>query len=70
MSMFYAKWFGQVLLIMLMICLVVILRLLPQQAVLVGLVAVVWSIWLLATLVRHLFGQPREPSTEHSIIRD
>ena len=65
--MFYAKWLGQVLLIMVMITLVLILRLAPQEAALVGLVAVVWSIWLLASLVRQLLADRREaPADQQS----
>jgi hypothetical protein len=52
--MFYAKWFGQVLLIMMLIGSVGLLPPSLEVAAVLGLIAAGWAIWLLASLARHL----------------
>jgi hypothetical protein len=52
--MFYAKWFGQVLLIMMLIGSVGLIPPSLEGAAVLGLIATVWAIWLLGSLVRHL----------------
>jgi hypothetical protein len=52
--MFYAKWFGQVLLIMMLIGSVGLMPPSLEGAAVLGLIAAVWAFWLLASLVRYL----------------
>lgn len=61
--MFYAKWFVQVLLIVVLIALVGLLVPPPMVAAGVLGVATIWAIWLLASLAWHLVHQPEVRGT-------
>jgi hypothetical protein len=52
--MFYAKWFGQVLLIMMLIGSVGLLPPSLEGAAVLMLIAMAWAMWLLISLVRYL----------------
>jgi cytochrome c-type biogenesis protein CcmH/NrfF len=65
--MFYAKWFAQVLLIVVLIASVVLLA--PPIGIAAPLlfVAPLWSIWLLANLMLHLMRKTkRDGPVEHA----
>ncbi|HEY0337946.1 MAG TPA: hypothetical protein VGC70_11460 [Burkholderiales bacterium] len=52
--MFYAKWFGQVLLIVMLIGSIGLLPPSLEGAAVMMLIAMVWAMWLLISLVRYL----------------
>ena len=52
--MFYVKWFGQVMLVMVLTGVVALLVPPPAIAGLLLIVVIVWSCWLLTSLARHL----------------
>ena len=62
--MFYVKWFGQVMLVMVLINIVALLVPPPAIAGLILIVVIVWALWLLISLARCLFF-PSAP-TAHS----
>jgi hypothetical protein len=57
--MFYAKWFGQVLLMLVMVSAVSLFQLSVGAAASLGLLACAWTFWLLARLVVHWIFPPR-----------
>jgi hypothetical protein len=52
--MFYVKWFGQVMLIMVLISIVALLVPPPAIAGMLLIGVIVWALWLLISLVRYL----------------
>jgi hypothetical protein len=56
--MFYAAWFGQVLLIAVLVGSIGLFVPPADVAAMMLIVTIVWAIWLLASLVRHLMRQP------------
>lgn len=52
--MFYVKWFGQVLLILMTVSAVGFTQPEPQVSALIGITLIVWCVVLLARLTRHL----------------
>jgi hypothetical protein len=62
-AMFYVTWFGQVALIMALTVSLAVLVPTPAMAGLMLVVALIWAIWLLGSLIRHLTRdpEPRRP---------
>ncbi|MDB5924653.1 MAG: hypothetical protein JWN13_3589 [Betaproteobacteria bacterium] len=56
--MFYAAWFGQVLLIAVLVGSIGLFVPPADVAAMMLIVTIVWATWLLASLVRHLMRQP------------
>ena len=56
--MFYAAWFGQVLLIAVLVGSIGLFVPPAHVAAMMLIVTIVWATWLLASLVRHLMRQP------------
>jgi hypothetical protein len=54
-AMFYVKWFGQVMLVMVLISIVALLVPPPAITGLLLIAVIVWAVWLLRSLVRNLF---------------
>jgi hypothetical protein len=52
--MFYVKWLGQVMLVMVLISTVALLVPPPAIAALILIVVIVWAFWLLISLVRYV----------------
>ncbi len=52
--MFYVKWFGQVMLVMVLMSIVALLVPPPEIAALMLISVIIWSLWLLSSLVRYL----------------
>ena len=52
--MFYLKWFGQVMLVMVLISIVAWLMPPPAVTGLLLIAVIVWAVWLLRSLVRHV----------------
>ena len=52
--MFYVKWFGQVVLVTMLISIVAMLVPPPGVAALLLVVVIIWAVWLLTSLVRRL----------------
>jgi hypothetical protein len=57
--MFYAKWFGQVLLMLVMVSSVSLFKLTVGAAASLGLLACGWSIWLIGRLIGYWIAPPR-----------
>ncbi|HEV7394699.1 MAG TPA: hypothetical protein VGO08_23895 [Burkholderiales bacterium] len=56
--MFYVTWFGQVLLIAVLIGSIGLFVPPADVAALMLIVTIVWATWLLASLIRHLIRPP------------
>jgi hypothetical protein len=52
--MFYVKWFGQVMVVTMLMSIVALLVPPPGVAALMLILVIVWAVWLLTSLVRHL----------------
>ena len=61
--MFYVKWFGQFMLVMVLVSIVALLVPPPGIAGLMLIVVIAWAIWLLTRLMRHLMA-PSNPTPE------
>ena len=61
--MFYVKWFGQFTLVMVLVSIVALLVPPPAIAGLILIAVIVWAIWLLTRLMRHLIV-PSNPTLE------
>ena len=59
--MFYVKWFGQFTLVMVLVSIVALLVPPPAIAGLILIAVIVWAIWLLTRLMRHLMA-PSNPT--------
>lgn len=65
--MFYVTWFGQVALIMALIVSLAVLVPSPAMAGLMLIVALIWAIWLLGSLIRHLTRDPEQRAPQSTV---